>query len=87
MIGTIAPPDEYQKPACPPEPSDLEFMYKKLTQLGPRMLAGLAAALFAAALIFATPEVGVAGAVGGAVCAGVSAVLMLPHSGSTSRMR
>jgi len=43
------------------------------------MLMGYSAALFSAVLIFSAPEVGVAGAFGGVVLGGISAILLRPQ--------
>jgi ABC-type lipoprotein release transport system permease subunit len=52
---------------------------RKFGQLGTRMLMGCSAALLAAVLIFSAPEVGVAGAFGGVVLGGISAILLRPQ--------
>jgi len=48
------------------------------SRLGTRMIAACVSALIAAILIFASPEVGVLGAIGGLVMGGISAVLVQP---------
>lgn len=49
------------------------------TTVGGRMIAGCLTGLAAAALIFAAPEVGIAGAIGGVAMGVVSAILVRPH--------
>lgn len=46
------------------------------SRLGTRMIAACVTALIAAILIFAAPEVGFLGAIGGLVMGGISAVLV-----------
>lgn len=53
--------------------------------LGVRTLTGLAAALVSASLIFAAPEVGIAGVASGVGVGIISAVLMRPHLHSVAK--
>ena len=46
---------------------------------GPRLIAACVTGLIGAILIFAAPEVGIAGAIGGVAMGAVSAVLVRPH--------
>ncbi len=55
------------------------LLWRGFSRLGARMIAACATALFAAVLLFAAPEVGVAGAVGGIIVGGISAFLFHPH--------
>jgi membrane associated rhomboid family serine protease len=55
--------------------------YRNLAErIGARTLTGMAIALLSAVLLFASPEIGLAGAIGGVVFGGISAMLMRPHS-------
>lgn len=60
--------------------SIMSLIMQKLSRLGARMITALAAALISALLIFASPEIGIAGAVGGVVAGGIAAVLLHPHA-------
>lgn len=51
----------------------------RLHRLGARTLTAMAAALIAAVLLFLSPEIGLAGAIGGVVVGAVSAILIRPH--------
>lgn len=53
---------------------------RRISRLGARSLTALFTALLAAVLLFASPEIGIAGAIGGVVVGGISAILMRPHS-------
>ena len=53
---------------------------RRISRLGARSLTALITALIAAVLLFASPEIGIAGAIGGVVMGGISAVLMRPHA-------
>ncbi|HZY62630.1 MAG TPA: hypothetical protein VFE38_08895 [Edaphobacter sp.] len=52
----------------------------RLSRLGTRMIVGCIAAFIAAMLIFSAAEIGVAGAIGGVIVGGISAVLVKPHA-------
>jgi membrane associated rhomboid family serine protease len=59
----------------------INFSLKKThTGIGARMIAGCVTGLIAATLIFVSPEVGIAGAIGGVAMGVVSAVLVRPHA-------
>ena len=58
----------------------VQLVVRRFARLGTRTLAGMAAALTAALLLLASPEIGIAGAIGGVVVGGVSAVLIRPHN-------
>jgi membrane associated rhomboid family serine protease len=56
------------------------LMRAKATIGGTRLIAACITGLCAAILIFAAPEVGIAGAIGGVAMGAVSAVLVRPHA-------
>lgn len=53
--------------------------FRRIARLGARTITALVAALIAAVLLFASPEIGLAGAIGGVIVGGISAVLIRPH--------
>lgn len=58
----------------------MNLIIKSVSRLGARMIVACITALIAATLIFAAPEVGIAGAFGGVILAGISAILIHPHA-------
>lgn len=56
----------------------VQFIMKKFSDLGARMVIGCLTAVISVALIFFAPEIGIAGGICGLAFAAVSAVLIHP---------
>jgi membrane associated rhomboid family serine protease len=59
---------------------EMVSLLKSVSRLGTRTIMACVTGLIAACLIFAAPEVGIAGAIGGVVMGGISAILVHPHA-------
>jgi hypothetical protein len=51
----------------------------RIARMGTRTITAMVAALLAAVLLFLSPEIGLASAIGGVFVGAVSAVLLRPH--------